>query len=440
MQMPIPADWNGEGYCRVAVCWPDSVLWLGILNGLLSMPSQGRFWDASTGSIIDVQNAFRETYNENFNLQEVIMACGDTGIAAALEAIASAIAAGGGGGNATAIAQCGGGGGGTQSISNSTLSIQTYVTLGDGTVWPVMGSAPIATIPESGYPVGYTDVEEYDADKCRKATKMADDWIASIENFALVNWAAGVAGAATVIACLVGLIAVPYATIPLLLFALVGNGLITTALSAMADYLQDRREDVICILYEGETVEIIITQIAELLDVVIAAIDPVAAVGIALKNIALWLMNGDTLNVLFSSAAAFAYPDADCSSCADPCEDGPFVLLLSGTGPLTFDGSETTYNSTFYAPLGFSYITLVQSNEYGDPPTDDPCCNFTVEIVSVSGSCNWEVANSCEGSVGTSDPVTAGQCHILKDMRFVNVSGTPFSVTVRLTSPPIACE
>lgn len=319
----IPNDWHGE-YCCYAVMWPNSPQWLGVLRGVLSIAQEGRFWNEQTGNVIAAQTIVERTFDYNFENREVIMACGDTGIADALEAIATAIA-GSGAGNATAIANCGGSGGGGLSISNPQMGIQTFISLTDGTQFPVFGSAPIEVLPPSGYPDGYDSLESYDVDKCRKATKMTDDFIKSLNNMAYVNWGAGVMGAGVIIACLVGLITVPYAAIPLLLFALCGNIGITAAVSALADYVESHRGEFVCILYEGDSVQTIITQIAEFIDMAIAMIDPAAAIGVVLKNIALWLMNGDTLNYLFSSAAALSFPDADCSTC------GCFLEVATGT-------------------------------------------------------------------------------------------------------------
>lgn len=55
-QYPIPNDWDGVSWGCVLVEWPDSEQWLGMLRGLVTTPVRGRFWDGSTGSIIDAQN------------------------------------------------------------------------------------------------------------------------------------------------------------------------------------------------------------------------------------------------------------------------------------------------------------------------------------------------------------------------------------------------
>lgn len=326
MKHAIPTDWDGETFCRFAICWPDSVLWRALLRGLVTEPARGFFWDEKTGSIIGVLSQFRQTLDHNLDLPEVFMACNDQNIAEALQAIATALASQSGGANATAIAQCGGGGGGglvsqtTYCFGGGDVNVQTHITLQDGTNWPVYGSEPIAELPPAGFPDGYEDEAEYDADKCAKATKLADDWLASIRNFGNVNWSVGVIGAVAIIACLVGLITVPPAVIPLLLFALTANQGISALLIALSNELDTRRDDIICIFYEGDNAETVISLIADLLDAVILIIPVSGAVALAVKSVALWLLNADTLNNLYTAAAKQLYPSADCSGCL-PCAD-----------------------------------------------------------------------------------------------------------------------
>lgn len=78
MELPIPSDWDGETFCELAVCWPDSIMWRGILHALLEQPTQGRFWDFSTGDFLALKAAFAVAYDANFNnLEEVLVSCND---------------------------------------------------------------------------------------------------------------------------------------------------------------------------------------------------------------------------------------------------------------------------------------------------------------------------------------------------------------------------
>lgn len=64
---PIPSDWDGQTWLSLCVQWPNSLYWRGILRGLLSLPSRGRFWDGSTGSIASAQSIGRTIRDSNFD-------------------------------------------------------------------------------------------------------------------------------------------------------------------------------------------------------------------------------------------------------------------------------------------------------------------------------------------------------------------------------------
>lgn len=74
-QVTIPSDWDGESTLCVCVSWPDSTEWLGVLWGLLTSPTRGRFWDAETGSIVGAQEVGWQIYEANMALKE----CGGSG-------------------------------------------------------------------------------------------------------------------------------------------------------------------------------------------------------------------------------------------------------------------------------------------------------------------------------------------------------------------------
>lgn len=81
---PIPNDWAGEEWECVIVEWPNSVQWFGLLRGLITTPVRGRFWDGTTGSIIDAQNIGREIEGRN-----PVTTCED--IVTALQGIQTAV-------------------------------------------------------------------------------------------------------------------------------------------------------------------------------------------------------------------------------------------------------------------------------------------------------------------------------------------------------------
>ncbi len=69
-QVPIPDDWDGEDTICACIAWPNSAKWRGVLQGLLSAPTRGRFWDAETGSVLDVQGIAWEIWEKNMPLQD----------------------------------------------------------------------------------------------------------------------------------------------------------------------------------------------------------------------------------------------------------------------------------------------------------------------------------------------------------------------------------
>jgi len=294
MQMPVPDDWDGLETCRWAVCWPYSPKWNAILHGLLEMPSQGRFWDASTGNIVDTQTAFNQFYERNFNLREVIMACDDAGlfeVAAALREIAVSNIA-------IANAQCCG-----NTSVGPNGGVTGSVEQGDN-VLPLIGDYPDGGLGEGEYPPNYDNEDDYLADKCRLANMVADGWIGTMRGLATLTFTnVNILGGLLVLA-LVGIITLPAAAIPIA----IGYMLILVGafryFDDLADGLEDRREQIVCDLYLGNSVSGLTAILADVLDIVISGMSVSGPVGAALKALALLLVNTEVLNRLFSGYAA----------------------------------------------------------------------------------------------------------------------------------------
>lgn len=70
-KIPIPDDWDGETWGCFLIEWPVSIEWVGLLQGFITTPIRGRFWDERTGSILDVQRIGREIEERN----EITMSC-----------------------------------------------------------------------------------------------------------------------------------------------------------------------------------------------------------------------------------------------------------------------------------------------------------------------------------------------------------------------------
>lgn len=66
MLVPIPQDWDGETWQCVELHWPDSDEWLGLLQGVLTLLTRGRYWDEKTGIITDTQEIAWEIFNRSY--------------------------------------------------------------------------------------------------------------------------------------------------------------------------------------------------------------------------------------------------------------------------------------------------------------------------------------------------------------------------------------
>ena len=411
MEMPIPDDWDGVSTCRWAVCWPDSDKWKAILYGLLEDPNQGRFWDFSTGNFLELREKFKPIYDYNFNLKEAIMACNDASLGTLIQAM-------------TLLIQ-------TQCCSNGPPpngGIQVVITTPEGTTQPVYGSVPPAELPEGEVPTDYPGtLEEYDADKCRTAAAMVDGWAATIRNLSYISFAQSVGLITIVLLALADLIVLPVFLIPILIAAAIGVVGLRAGLQALADGIEANKAELVCILIQNNNTETIIGLLSDAIDAIIAALSVSTLLGLALKTIAMVLMNTDTLNLLFTLVQGQG-DTYDCSDCF-PCD--PDVILYCGTGTIVFDGSEQTFDSEFCNP--YNYVQILQKDEY-DPP-GEPCCDFNFEVTDVGGSgAEIELCRNCAGDtvVGAGTTVTVGMCVTAREMRFFNTTNT-FSVTVKLS-------
>jgi hypothetical protein len=242
MKLPIPDDWDGETWCRWAVCWPYSEKWMGIFRGLITQQQRGWLWDEKTGSILAIQEIGREITARNLPERGVIMACEDGGIseaATAFENIAIAL---------TRIAD---------RLCCSDLQIdvnggaQGTITQPSGEVVPIYGSQPPLEIPPGEFPPGYEDESAYLADKCRKANMIMDGLIQTLTNIA----AFGTINAVTLAILIAGAIGFgilfPPALIPTAIsILLIVSGSLFLVAQLNAAIIADR-EEWVCVLYES---------------------------------------------------------------------------------------------------------------------------------------------------------------------------------------------
>jgi len=353
VKLPIPSDWDGETWCRWAICWPDSEQWLGVLRGFITLPQRGWTWDEKTGSILAVQEIGREITALNLPEKAVFMACGDEGlqeIAAAIRQLAISNIA-------IASAQCCDV---TATGPNGGL-VGTVVDTGGQTI-PIFGTAPPIELGPGEFPPNYEDEASYLVDKCRLANMIIDGWIGTIRSLAaltLLN--------VTVLAVLIGLslaavIIMPPAAIPVMIIALLAAGGFLAGLDDLANGLQERRAELVCSLYNSDTIQAMTVALSDALDTIISLLGVAGPIGAAFKVIAITLVNADTLNQLLSGAAALGYADADCSDCAETEICFEFVDDLQG--------------ATLFEDLG-GIVTLSWSSgnlrcDYTEPPPDYP--------------------------------------------------------------------
>jgi len=62
MYIPDPTKWDGESYCLMTICVPNTDDWIGIVRGKIWELARGRHWNGQTGSIKGAQAVGRLIY------------------------------------------------------------------------------------------------------------------------------------------------------------------------------------------------------------------------------------------------------------------------------------------------------------------------------------------------------------------------------------------
>lgn len=177
------------------------------------------------------------------------------------------------------------------------------------------GEAPGLELEPGGFPPNYDTENEYLLDKCRIANAIVDGWINSINNLATIGVVNFAGFLVVVVLALTSVILFPPSAFPLLFYALGAIGFASGLLVALAQGIQTNRTEIVCLLYNSDSVETILSLYADILDTIIGLIPNVGPLGAYLKTIAMLLANTETLNQLFSGAAAVGYLDAECQTC-----------------------------------------------------------------------------------------------------------------------------
>lgn len=205
--------------------------------------------------------------------------------------------------------------------SNVTVNggvVGTY-TDGDGITRPIYGSQPPYINDGVTPPPGFDTYEDYLLNKCQVANLVFDGWMLTLRGLSgltIIN--------ATVLAALIGLtlasaILFPPAAIPVMIAALITLGAELGLLGSLATQLESQRADIICDLYNSNTIESMVAVLSDAIDVAIAALELAGPIGLAVQTVALLLVNSDTLSQLLSGIAGASYPDVDCSGCVENC-------------------------------------------------------------------------------------------------------------------------
>lgn len=261
---------------------------------------------------------------------------------------------------------CGGGcgGSGSRPPSDTPPGVVGDIPIEGGGTIPIYGTQPPLSVPTGEFPEGYTSLEEYQLDKCQVANLVLDGFIGSLLGLGTLGAINYGALAGLIVAALVGLIVFPPALIPVAAVALGFLSIEVTVLGLLANDIQNNREFWVCALYNSDSVESAISVISDGLDAAIARIPINNPWGAAAKTIALLLLNGDTLNQLFSKVAHLTYPDANCSVCEE-CSvftafDLPDTTQSGQAGWVEVNGSYGGYDFGWYEHSSFPSESITE--------------------------------------------------------------------------------
>lgn len=332
MKHAIPTDWDGETFCRFAICWPDSPLWRALLRGLVTEPARGYFWDERTGQIKPVLQLFRQTMDYNIELWEVIMACNDNGlqeVADAIQALATATA----NASATASANCcdnrgSGGTGQSQPPYNPTQE----------------GNPETEPPPE-----GFEFWEQFFANKCAVATDIVQTLIGDIGRMTTINLVALTLAAAATALIPILLTPIPHDDILVIASILViAIGFGQPYLGVINDVLVNNFNDLVCALYVAQTSEEAEVNFQNTFAEKFDETGQEIIFGFSAKNLINYMIGPSVTNRLFTLETTRILPPGDCSSCSQECE--AFFQNMENGGFLAEKLNDTDFRAVFSTP------------------------------------------------------------------------------------------
>lgn len=316
-QNPIPTDWDEMSWCTFEVCWPDSVLWRGLLAGLLTSPGRGRYWDAKTGTITEAQAVGQQILEANSYFQEVCMSCEEAvSVADAINAAIAGIASGGAG------CGCGSSGAGGTEQPGSTEN--------PGVPGDQVGDPP----------TGFDTWAEYETYKCDIATMIVERVQTDL---AWMEIADIVTLTATSLAFAL-ITPIPFDDVVAVLgfiAALALQGVFIDAIQDMQAAVLADFDDLVCSLYSAPNIDGAKEQWNTQID---ASIDAQTAdIYAPIEKIILHTMaTNDALNSLFdrNTALEAVAPVGDCAECELSC---PQYTVTRGTetSPGNFSSENT---------------------------------------------------------------------------------------------------
>lgn len=338
--LPIPDDWDGQSWCRYAICWPDSLQWRAILAGFITTPMLGRTWDRDTGTITDAQAIGQSIFERNLDWRYALVASCDDGtiLADAIRYLADKLS--------------------SQACCNSPGTYGGTGTGGTGTT----AESPIPDYdPEGNPPEGYETWDAYYTDVCKKAW-----WLVNTVNDDLGRMGTLQLIGATVLAVLPGLGVLLLDPIPgdelfllaALLIAIANYG--ASLLDDMRDSWYGARGDIACAIYSSLGPE---AAKAAAIEAFMTAYEAETTDPLALayaEQLAGYLLSWDGLNRVYEYQSGMVYPagETDCTECDElPCQMQ--LVVTYGDVQITQSGAET-YEFTITSELnaGFQEVSF----------------------------------------------------------------------------------
>lgn len=336
---------------------------------------------------------------------------------------------------------CGGGGGGTTIVLRPPAStipgVVGSIDQGSGETIPIYGTNPPLGVEPGQFPEGYESEEEYLLDKCQIANLMVDGFVQTLRNLGALGVFNFVALTGLIILAIAGIIIFPPAFVPIAAAALGVLSVNVTILAVVANEIEANRSEWVCTLYNSDSTDAAIEAIADLLDIIISSLEVTGPVGLAIKTICLVLVNGETLNQLFTKTAHILYPDADCSGCAE--ELSPWHVLTQFDPSVYEDFTDFGVDTVFTGiPDGSGkYTVYMYADDYYNGQVG--VSGQEVEIVSISGLTGQlnvgqiVPIDNCLGYPNTEPPYADPPLTIYPGVQRLDIySTTPFTMTLRL--------